>query len=433
MATPSSTGIGAPGNAPAPANLSRSPMASSPNAAPQAIPFTRGSTLATMKDFSATQNFGTSQQYQLQTNAFLESLILDVSCVTSGNSASVAFVRDAPWTAISQIRLDDPAGQSILSPISGFQLYTLNLFLTDTDCNFDPTRDPGYICIGGTGSTGGSFEFRLVVPIEHRRRDALGALNNSAANQRYLLTITTAASTAASSDQANGLYSTAPTTQPTSITISCYQQYWTSPPATIVSSAGATAVQATPAGLGTVAFVRSETHNEVNGGGSPQIQLNNVGDYISNIIWILRTSTGTNQRDAYTASTTINGSYANWPTEFDFWVNDFQTQALSSDDWTRWVARFYGLYSGVTAYASGLASGTGTTVTSGYIPAAVFPMQMLAGLFDSADNFGPANQYLPTDATTKLQIRGSQWGSASTVLQVISRMVRPVSGAALFA
>ena len=200
-----------------------------------------------------------------------------------------------------------------------------------------------------------------------------------------------------------------------------------------MSSAGATAVQATPAGLGTVAFVRSETHNEVNGGGSPQIQLNNVGDYISNIIWILRTSTGTNQRDAYTASTTINGSYANWPTEFDFWVNDFQTQALSSDDWTRWIARFYGLYSGVTAYASGLASGTGTTVTSGYIPAAVFPMQMLAGLFDNANNFGPANQYLPTDATTKLQIRGSQWGSASTVLQVISRMVRPVSGAALFA
>jgi hypothetical protein len=407
-------------------------MASQPNAQAAAIPFTRGSTLATMKDFTQAQNVGTTQQYQLQTNAFLESLILDISVVSSSNSASVVFGKDAPWTIISQIRLDDPAGQSIIAPISGFQLYLLNIFLSDTDCNFDPTRDPGYICIGGSGATAGSFEFRLVVPIEHRRRDALGALNNSAANQRYLLTITTASSLSAVTDNSTSVYTTAPTTPPTSVTISCYQQYWTSPPASITSSAGSTAVQATPAGLGTVAFVRSETHNEVSGGGTPQIQLSNVGDIISNIIWILRTSTN-NQRDQYTASTTINGSYTNWPTEFDFLVNDYQTQALSSDDWVRWCGRFYSLYSGVSNYASGLASGTGTTVTSGYLPGACFPMFMFNGLFDTNVNFGAANQYLPTDATTKLQVRGSTFGSGSSNLQVVSRLIRPVSGAALYA
>jgi hypothetical protein len=407
-------------------------MASQPSAQAAAIPFTRGSTLATMKDFSTTQSFGTTQQYQLQTNAFLESLILDVAVVTSGNSASVTFGKDAPWTVFSQIRLDDPAGQSIIAPISGFQLYLLNIFLSDTDCNFDPTRDPGYICIGGSGATGGSFEFRLVVPIEHRKRDALGALNNSAANQRYLLTITTATSASAVSDVQTSLYTTAPTTVPTTVSINCYQQYWTSPPAVITSSAGQTAVQATPAGLGTVAFVRSETHNEVNSGGTPQIQLSNVGDIISNIIWILRTSTN-NQRDQYASSTTLNGSYTNWPTEFDFLVNDYQTQALSSDDWTRWCGRFYGLYSGVSNWASGLASGTGTTVTSGYLPGACFPMFMFNGLFDTNVNFGAANQYLPTDATTKLQVRGSTFGSGSSNLQVVSRLIRPVSGAALYA
>jgi len=435
MATPTSTGIGAPGTAPAPANLGRSPMASQPSAQPAAIPFTRGSTLATMKDFTATQNIGTTQQYQLQTNAFLESLILDVSCVVSSNAVtSVTFGKDAPWTIFSQIRLDDPAGQSIIAPISGFQLYLLNIFLSDTDCNFDPTRDPGYFITAPTSSVGaaGSFEFRLVVPIEHRRRDALGALNNSAANQRYLLTITTATTLASTTDQSVAVYTTAPTTVPTFVTISCYQQYWTSPPAVITSSAGQTAVQATPAGLGTVAFIRSETHNEVNGGGTPQIQLSNVGDIISNIIWTLRTSTN-NQRDQYSTSSTINGSYTNWPTEFDFLVNDYQTQALSSDDWTRWCGRFYGLYSGVSNYASGLASGAGTTVTSGQLPAACFPMFMFNGLFDTNVNFGAANQYLPTDATTKLQVRGSTFGSGSTNLQVLSRLIRPVSGAALYA
>jgi hypothetical protein len=438
MPTPTSTGIGAPGTAPAPANLSRSPMSSSPQAPAQAIPFTRGSSLATMKDFTANQNFGTTNQYQLQTNAFLESLILDFAVTTSANSATVAFAQDAPWNAISQIKLDDPSGQSIVAPISGFQLYTLNLYLTDTDCNFDPTRDPNYSIIGGSGSNGGSFSFRLVLPIEHRRRDALGALNNSAANQRYLLTITTAA-TLTGTDYANNVYlTTAPTTPPTSISINCYQQYWTSPPSTIVSSSGAAQVQATPAGLGTVAFVRSETQNAVSGGGTPQIQMNNVGDYISQIIWTLRTTTNTNARDAWNpqvsgTSVAQNAGYANWPTEFDFWVNDFQVQALSQDAWVRWIARFYGLYSGINNFAGGLSSTTGSSVTGGKIPAGVFPMFIFAGLFDSANNFGPANQYLPTDATTKLQIRGATFGAASSVLQATSRMIRPVSGAALFA
>jgi hypothetical protein len=48
------------------------------------------------------------------------------------------------------------------------------------------------------------------------------------------------------------------------------------------------------------------------------------------------------------------------------------------------------------------------------------------------ENYGPANQYLPTDATTKLQIRGSTWGSNSSYLEVLTRMIRPVSGTALF-
>ena len=58
MSTPTSTGIGAPGNAPAPANLGRSPMSSQPGNAQAAIPFTRGSTLATMKDASVTFTAG---------------------------------------------------------------------------------------------------------------------------------------------------------------------------------------------------------------------------------------------------------------------------------------------------------------------------------------------------------------------------------------
>jgi hypothetical protein len=399
--TPPNTGVGVGPQNPAPANLGRSPMAA-PGGAPAAasvIPFTRGSSDATMADAKRTYTFNQTDQVQLQTNAFLAALVLEFNVAVTGNSASVAFNADAPWNLINQIKLDDPAGQSIMAPLTGYQLYLLNKYLLDTGCNFDPRRDPNFLASTGTGATAGSISFRLVVPVEHRHRDAFGALNNSAANQRYLLTITTAAS-------ASVVYSTSPTTAPTSISMNIYQQYWTSPPAVIVTSQGQAQVQATPTGLSTVCFTRYERHNEVLGGGQPQIQFNNVGDYISGLIFVLRTSAGVRDQ-------------ADWPTEFDFWVNDFQLHALSLTDWQRQMARLWNLWGSTFDAAGGLDTG-------------VFVLPTLAGLFDESVNFGPANQYLPTDATTKLQIRGSTWGPSAGYLEVVTRMIRPSSGAALF-
>lgn len=395
---PTSTGIGAPGTGPAPASLARSPMASAP-AAPAAIPFTRGSSLATMQDATRSYTAGASDQIQLQTNSFLENLVLDFSLTTSGNSASVAFAEDAPWSVIQSIELSDPANQAIITPISGYGLYLLNKYLPDTDCFFDPQMDPNYSAVTGTGATGGSFSFRLVVPVEHRKRDALGAVNNSAANQRYLLTLNII-------QAFSSLYSTAPTTEATTLSLKITQAYWTSPPATVTTSAGSSPVSQTPAGLGTVGFVRYETHTDVSGGGEPQIQLSNVGDYLSSIIFVLRSSTGA--RDA-----------ADWPSVFNWWVNGFQVHALPTNYYQRQLARFYGY--------------TAAIGTPGGLDTGVFPLYQLYSLFDRAANFDPANQYLPTDATTKLQILGSTWGSGAGKLEVFTRAIRPVSGAALFA
>jgi hypothetical protein len=406
VTVPSSTGIGAPGTAPAPASLSRSPMSASPSGAATAIPFTRGSTLATMQDATLTVVPSTTYQVQLQTNAFLENIVLDVAATTSGNACT--FSMDSPWTFFSSIQLLDPAGQAIITPITGYQLYLLNKYLPDTDCAFDPIRDPNYLLTTATGI----LSFRLCVPVEHRRRDALGALNNSAANQRYLLTLTTSALNTIG--QGN-LFLTNALTTAAVYTVNAYQQYWTSPPATITTSAGATQVQGTPSGLGTVGFVRYERHNEMNGGGSPQIQLNNVGDYISDIFFVNRLAATYNLRDQ-----------ASWPNPWAWWVNDFQVFALTVNDWQRWMARFYNFWSGIQV-------GILPPTLGGMLDIGVFTLPWLHGLFDNQENFGPANQYLPTDATTKLQIRGSTWGSTVGFVEVITRLIRPVSGAALFA
>ncbi len=402
---PGSTGIGAPGTAPAPGSLATSPMASQPaGQSPQAIPFTRGSSLATMQDFTRSYSAGATDEVPLQTNAFLAYLILDVSLTTAGNSAAVAFAADAPFNVFQVLWLNDPANQAIITPVTGYQLYLLNKYLPDTGCGFDPQKDPNYSAVTGTGATGGSFSFRFVIPVEHRRRDALGAVNNSAANQRYQLNYTLISTFGGTT----GLYTTAPTTPATSVTISATQLYWTSPPASIVTTQGSVAVNQTPTGLGTVGFVRFESHNEMSGGGSPQVQLNNVGDYISSIIFVNR----------------YNGARvaSSWPSPFQWWVNDFQVHNLTVNVWQRWMARYYG-YTAALGSPGGLDTG-------------VFVLPFLHDMFDTVGGGGnesPANQYLATDATTKLQVRGSNWGTNVSNVEVLTRLIKPVSGAALFA
>lgn len=423
-ATPPNTGIGVPTSAPAPASLSRSPMSTSPNAATSAIPFTRGSTDSTMKDNAQQLLFNASQsiQIQLQTNAFLAALVMEFTTVAASNSATVVYAPDAPYNYITLIRLDDPAGQGIISPITGYGLYLLNKYLPDTGCLFDPQSDPNFNLVAGGGGTAGSFSFRLCLPVEHRHRDAFGAVNNSAANQRYLITLTTAASTT--------VYTTAPTTPPTNVNLSIYQQYWTSPPSTITTSQGSSQVQQSPAGLGSVAFVRYERHNDVSGGGTPQFQLSNVGDYITSLIFVLRNSS--NYRDGTTnAAVQPIAAVGDWPTEFDWWVNDFQQHALNIGDWQRQMAKFYGYKSALGPSATGVATTTPNTNASA-LDIGVFVLTTLVGLFDSVKNYEPANQYLPTDSTTKLQVRGSTFGSGASYFEVYTRMMRPVSGAALF-
>lgn len=408
MSVPMSTGIGAPGTNPAPADLSRSPMASQPSGGQAAIPFVRGSTLASMQDFqSVTLAAASTTVEQLQTNAFLSYLLLDCVMTTSGNSAAVAYNDDGPWNVFSFISLNDPANQAIITPITGFGAYLLTKYLTDTGCFFDPQSDPNYSATTGSGGTGGSFSFRLVIPIEHRKRDALGAVNNSAANQRYLLTMTTATSYVGTSV----MYSTAPSSAG-SFVVNCTQLYWTLPPASITTSGGSTKTTRSPNGLGTVAFIRYEKHTEVSGGGSPIVQLNNVGDYLSWICFVLRSSTTANGRDQ-----------TDWPSPFAWWINDYQIHNLSLNVFVRELARYY-------RYDSGAVS---TATASKQLDLGVFPLWTLTALLDRVENYGPASQYLPTDATTKLQIKGCSFGASASFLEVYTRAIRPQSGATLFA
>lgn len=440
--TPASTGIGAPGNGAgtaAPADLARSGMSATPSGANSAVPFPRASTLAVMQDkFLNAMVAGQSVPVTLQTNAFLAAIILDVQIKAVNVTTAVLFNQDGPFNIFgaSGIALSDPANQAIITPISGFKLAQLNKYLTDTDLNFDSARDPGFNMIptyannaAGTGSTAtnaGSASFRLVIPVELRRRDAFGALTNSAANEAMILTLTPAASYGAGADTQNNVYftSVAPATSVT-LNVSIWQVYWTAPPASIQSGGTSTATQRTPAGLGTMGFIRSERHIDNAGGGSGAWQLTSVGDVFTNIIWTCRTATN-NLRDQYSAANalaTFNAGYTNWPGVFNFAVNDFTTLSLGQTMWLREMARFYGLYSGVALYAGG----------SGFLDTGVWSFgPWFSGIFDEAVNFLPASQYLATTAQTKCQVRGSTFGAGLAAVEVDVRVIRPQSGQTLY-
>ena len=431
---PASTGIGAPSNGASPASLERSPGAAQATQQAQRIPFTRASTIAAMQD--ATVNAlqpGIGTQINLLTNAFLEYIILNVQLVSATNAATVKWQADGPFNIFgaSGIQLTDPSNQAIITAISGFKLAQLNKYLSDTGLNFDPARDPNFAMLptaanNGTGSsaaTAGSASFRLVLPIENRRRDALGALTNSAANEQMHLILTPAASFGAGTDTENNVYSTAPTNTPT-LNVQVWQMYWTSPPAVIVTGGSSVPTARTPAGLGTVGYVRAERHQEVSGGGSPPFQLTSVGDVIAGINWTLRTTTGVNTRDAWAASQAFNSSFTNWPKTFNLAVNDFTVLALGQDMWSREMARFFGLWNGYSAQAG----------NPGYLDNGVFTMTPYwRGVFDTSVNFDLANQMLATEAGTKVQVRDSVWGAASSFLEVDVRILSPESGQTLFA
>lgn len=435
---PASTNIGAPGNGPgtaSPADLARSGMSAQPSGQASAVPFPRASTLAVMQDrFLNSMVAGQAVPVTLQTNAFLAAIVLDVIivAVNTGTPATVKWNADGPFNIFgaSGIALSDPANQAIITPISGFKLAQLNKFLTDTDLNFDASRDPGFSMLptaanNSTGSavaTAGSASFRLVIPVELRRRDAFGALTNSAANEAMILTLTPAASYVAGADTQNNVYATAPFVGIT-LNVSIWQVYWTAPPGSIQSGGTSTATQRTPAGLGTMGFIRSERHTDVAGGGSPLFQLTSVGDVFTNIVWTLRTATN-NLRDQYAATLAFNTGYGNWPPVFNFAVNDFTTLSLGQDIWLREMGRFYGLWSGV-----GLQAGN-----PGFLDTGVWTFgPYFSGIFDESVNFAPASQYLATTAQTKCQVRGSVFGAGSSAVEVDVRVVRAQSGQTLYA
>jgi len=363
------------------------------------IPFTRGSRQKTKQafqlgPFTVSAVNQTLNPIQIPPGGFLRWVDIDVTCTTATNAATVTFAADGPWSALSYIDLRNSAGDSLIVPFTGYQLYLINKYgaLGIDPPNGDPRRQNIFVATAGAVATGGSFRFYLRIPLEIDPRDALAAVPNLAANKSYQLQFNLAPTTL--------IYGVAPT-NPGAITILGVMGYWTQPNQT---NAGGAQQEIKPLGNGSVSLWRLQP--EVVAPGDRLTQLLNVGNVIRTMIFCLRTAA------AVRTST-------DWSATSQFVVNDDIMFLLPTGLWQTWMAADYGYNTGAVDAAGGLDTG-------------VFVLSQLNNQRGCVKADGPRDQYLVTYNTTLLQLRNTSLGAAASSLEIITNEIKPISALALY-
>lgn len=156
---------------------------------------------------------------EIPTGGWERTVYLMVNCTTAGNAAATAFQADAPWCALTEITFRDARGNTIIGPLTGFDLYLADKWF-GYGFNTDLALQPTYTATTGAGATGGSFAFVLPLPLEIIGRDAIGALANGASNTALRVNVSLAPSTS--------IYSTAPTAL-AGVRLRAYHEAWQQP------------------------------------------------------------------------------------------------------------------------------------------------------------------------------------------------------------
>lgn len=389
------------GGAPAaPAN-----SASAAQAAAPAIPFTRASRQKSRLVGNFAQGLGTAvtaqSPIQVPAAGYLRKIRLEVTGTTSANTAAVAFKNDAPFNVLQQISLLSANGDSLIAPIDGFSLYLLNKYGAFAQDRGNPTLSPVYQRTTGTGASGGSFRFNIDIPVELDARDALGALQNMAANQSFLLQF--------SYNSIGQIYSVAPTTAPV-VTVRATMEYWSAP---APANANGDVQSVAPNGNGTVSLIQTQTP-PVTAGTTQNIQLLNVGNTVRLPIFVLRDGSG-------------ERTDADWPDVTQVYVNNdpwfYKTKPIWQDD----MAQAYGLTGNVSAIPSATALDAGVFILNDFIKDGSAGNQRASACSNR-------NLWLVTGSATALNVEASTpWGSGARSLLVLQNNVRPASPAALYA
>jgi hypothetical protein len=193
----------------------------------------------------------------------------------TGGSPAATLTEDGIFAALKNIYLTEPNGAVIAQYDTAYDLLLANKFGGYNHVvGTDPRQSPVY---ANAGTTFAGFSYLLRIPVELNGRDGLGALpnQNAAATFKLRMTLSKVA------DIATG---TLPTTLPT-VRVRVGLEAWDQPE---ISAQGQTN-QITPPAMNTTQFWSSQTYT-VNSGNNT-IRLTRVGNYIRNLIFVMKNST----------------------------------------------------------------------------------------------------------------------------------------------
>jgi hypothetical protein len=273
--------------APSGAGSAAAPAAKTTGKAPAAPPrpFVAGTRRVDKCTYDVTVSTTTSTQdlttFEFDPNGFLSGGYILVEALTAGNSATVTFSPDGPFDAIDTVTLNDTNNKPIVGPLGGHDLYVLNKY-GGYEFIDDAKQSPIYVVTTGAGSTGGSFTFCLLLPVEIVHRDALGALPNKSSSATFNVRIRIAATAT--------IYGTAPTTAP-SVRTRIQQFGWMDPNATDMRG---NPVSQNPPGVQTTQYWNKQTYTLNSGAFSQKLQ--GIDSLLRNLIFELRDSSNSRQQ-----------------------------------------------------------------------------------------------------------------------------------------
>lgn len=366
-------------NTPAPAAASvgaiRFPVASRP--------MRRFSNVQTVSNLAGATSFA---PIPLPATGWVRRVRLYFTLSATAASAAAVVAGDGPFNAISAVSIADATGQPIYQPISGYNLYLVNKYLSLRNIPWaNPHMGPNYAF--ASTSTVLTATFCLDLDFEEDPTTGYGAIPNLDSNASLLLKI----DVGAYSNYWNGT-----TVSASTVAVRVQQDYW----APVGSTTGGIPNQTSPAGFGDFVETRYETQT-VTASSENTVNINNRGGLVKGFILVSRNA-GT--RTAFTAATNVGTVYDNNA------IDEGVTLELYQDA----LRELYG-YQGAdltTSYAP-LTAGVLPGLDAGVL---AFPFALYGGK-------GSRNTWLNTRVGTLLQTKVTP-GASATQLEIVTQLAQ---------
>lgn len=233
-------------------------------------------------------------------------ILVEATAGAAGLNNAVA-KEDAPWNVLNNIELSEPNGATIARFNSGFEMYLANKY----GGYLSPgASDPMASRVFSDIATTGNFQFLLRLPVAVSSRDGVGALANQDSAGQFKLRLGVAS--------ADKVYSTEPDTKP-GVRIRAWLAAYDQPEPTSAGVGNATE----PPASGTTSFWTVQSGITV-ANGENTIELKRKGNYLRQIIFVLRTGT---------SNTARNIAEADWPDETRFLRDAFPARYYNDKVW----------------------------------------------------------------------------------------------------